>query len=121
MPFVLRDINGNIAAVFEHAVQGAEDVAPEDPDLRDFIARTAPGSVPDEDWIKSDIGLARVFEDLIDVLIEKKVLMFTDFPDGAQRKLLQRRGLRKEFNYVETLFAGGEDGYPSDEDGGGFL
>lgn len=35
--------------------------------------------------------------------------MFTDFPAGAQKKLLERRGLRKEFLYVEDLFVGGED------------
>jgi hypothetical protein len=36
--------------------------------------------------------------------------MFTDLPPAAQQKLLSRRGLRREFAYVETLFS------PDDED-----
>jgi len=43
------------------------------------------------------------------VLIDKKLIMFTDFPEGAQRKLLDRRGLRKEFDLVEDLFGDGEE------------
>jgi hypothetical protein len=59
--------------------------------------------------MESDLALARVIEDLIEVLIDKKLIMFTDFPKGAQRKLLDRRGLRKEFDLVEDLFGEGED------------
>jgi hypothetical protein len=60
--------------------------------------------------MESDLGLARVLEDLIDLLIEKGTFMFTDLPPAAQQKLLSRRGLRREFSYVETLFS------PDDED-----
>lgn len=43
---------------------------------------------------ESDAGLARVTEDLIDILITRGVIQFTDFPPGAQAKLLQRRQTR---------------------------
>ena len=39
----------------------------------------------------SDAGLARVTEDLIDILITRGVIQFTDFPPAAQAKLLDRR------------------------------
>jgi hypothetical protein len=42
----------------------------------------------------SDAGLARVTEDLIDILIQRGVIQFTDFPAAAQAKLLQRRQTR---------------------------
>lgn len=42
----------------------------------------------------SDAGLARVTEDLIDILIQRGVIHFTDFPPAAQAKLLQRRQTR---------------------------
>lgn len=42
----------------------------------------------------SDAGLARVTEDLIDILIQRGVIQFTDFPPAAQVKLLQRRQTR---------------------------
>ena len=42
----------------------------------------------------SDSGLARVTEDLIDILILRGVIQFTDFPPAAQAKLLSRRQTR---------------------------
>lgn len=43
---------------------------------------------------ETDIGLVRVLEDLIDVLISKGVLQFTELPAAAQAKLLERRTAR---------------------------
>lgn len=39
----------------------------------------------------SDSGLVRVVEDLIDVLINRGVFQFTDLPEAAQVKLMERR------------------------------
>jgi hypothetical protein len=43
---------------------------------------------------ETDIGLARVLEDVIDVLITRGVIQFTDLPEAAQAKLLERRETR---------------------------
>ncbi len=111
MPFVHKDANGKILAVYTEPVEGAVEVEPNDPALKAFILQNIPSTGADgtEDWMQSDLGLARVIEDLIEVLIDKKLIMFTDFPEGAQKKLLDRRGLRKEFDLVEGLFGDGED------------
>ena len=116
MPFVYRDQNGEIVAVYQDAVEGCDEVAADDADLQAFVKKNMPVAAADE-WVQSDLALARVLEDLIEILIDKKLIMFTDFPDGAQSKLLERRGLRKEFSYVEDLFVGGED-YDDDNSGG---
>ncbi len=121
MPYVYRDAQGAIAAVYDQPVDGGEEVAVDDPALTAFIQKNLP-TVPSDEWVQSDLALARVMEDLIEILIDKKVLMFTDFPEGAQKKLLERRGFRKEFSYVEGLFGddefGGDD---SDNSGSGGL
>lgn len=119
MPFVHRDENGTVLAVYEEHLEGTEEVEADDPDLVAFIERNMPqaGVIADE-WLMSDLALARVMEDLIEILMDKKVLMFTDFPEGAQQKLRERRGLRKEINYVEDLFVSDED---FDEGEGGML
>tara|TARA_R110000787_G_scaffold274979_1_gene383217 strand:+ start:61235 stop:61603 length:369 start_codon:yes stop_codon:yes gene_type:complete len=121
MPYVYRDAEGAIAAVYEQPVEGGEEVAVDDSALIAFIQKNVPVAVTDE-WVQSDLALARVMEDLIEILIDKKVMMFTDFPEGAQKKLLERRGFRKEFSYVEGLFGddefGGDD---SDNSGSGGL
>ena len=46
---------------------------------------------------QSDIELSRVLEDLIDVLINRGLIQFTDLPTAAQNKLLQRRQTRAQY------------------------
>ncbi|HJO68660.1 MAG TPA: hypothetical protein QF804_03150, partial [Rhodospirillales bacterium] len=60
-------------------------------------------------WTKSDLAVARVTEDLIELLIEKGVFRLPELPEAAQDKLMQRRGLRKTFAYVENLFIEPDD------------
>ncbi len=120
MPYAYRDQNGAILAVYEQPVEGCDEVAPDDPALKAFILKNIPAA-GGGDWVQSDLQLARVLEDLIEVLIDKKLIMFSDFPTGAQKKLLERRGLRKEFSYVEDLFVGGEDFDDSGDDNTGGL
>jgi len=115
MPFVHRDGDGNILAVYEEHLDGTEEVSPNDSALHAFIQKNIPAAVPQDDWIQSDLALSRVMEDLIDILIDKKVIMFTDFPEGAQEKLRARRGFRKEFSYVENLFGDDENGFDEGE------
>jgi len=120
MPFVHKDAAGNILAVYTEAVDGTQQVAPDDPALKAFIQKNISGAEGGDDCMQSDLALARVIEDLIEVLIDKKVIMFTDFPAGTQKKLLDRRGLRKEFDLVEDLFGSGDEGFGTDdpEEGG---
>ena len=133
MPYVTLNQEGHILAVHVEAVAGAVEIAPDDPALKEFIYRNHPEVAQKEEWFEADLALARVMEDLIDVLIEKGVIMFTDFPEGAQKKLMARRGMRKEFAYVQNLFGNeegglGDPGGDSDQSGnqggqggGGFL
>ena len=48
---------------------------------------------------QTDIGLVRVLEDLIDVLINRGLLQFTDLPEAAQAKLLVRRQTRANLSH----------------------
>lgn len=59
-----------------------------------------------EKLAESDQALIRVVEDLIDTLIRKDLLHFTDLPEAAQAKLLERRSLRHSVNTLSLL---GED------------
>ena len=47
---------------------------------------------------QTDTSLVRVLEDLIDVLITRGVIQFTDLPEPAQAKLLERRETRANLN-----------------------
>tara|TARA_Y100000813_G_scaffold188440_1_gene162675 strand:+ start:278 stop:664 length:387 start_codon:yes stop_codon:yes gene_type:complete len=104
MPYVVRDGEGNVRAVFDTPVDGAEEVAPDDPGLAEFVNQNAQTGMVLDEWVQSDLSLARVVEDLVDILIDKGVFMFNELPSGAQKKLNTRRGRRKEMDLMESLF-----------------
>ena len=56
---------------------------------------------------ESDMRLVRVLEDLIDLLIDRDVIRFTDLPLPAQEKLMERRSLRQTLGALNLL--GGTD------------
>ena len=116
MPFVHKDADGKILAVYEHLSDGTEEIAPDDPQLIEFINRNIPAANRANEWAQSDLALSRVVEDLIDVLIEKNVIMFTDLPDVAQDKVMERRRLRNEYTYVESLFQNDQGDFDESDD-----
>lgn len=99
MPYVIRDGDGQIVAV--HAIQSEqaqEWLAADDPGLREFLAATGDSASLQSVLIASDLELVRVLEDLIAVLIDKRIIMLTDLPEAAQRKLARRYELRSQLN-----------------------
>lgn len=120
MPYVHKDADGKIMAVYEDFIEGTEEVVSDDPALVAFITKNIPGAGLVDEWVQSDLALSRVVEDLVDVMIEKNLIMFTDLPEGAQQKLMERRGLRKEFTYVENLFGDDENGFDDGDSEGMF-
>ena len=53
--------------------------------------------------------MARVLEDLIDVLITRGHIQFTDLPDAAQAKLLERRQTRANLTHRLNLLPDEKD------------
>jgi hypothetical protein len=99
--FVMRNEEGKIIAVSREAMPGiAESLAADDPSLMQYLrdvgvsTRTALEA--------SDLEVIRVLEDLIEVLISRGVIQFTDLPEAAQNKLLKRRSIRRAGGF--TLF-----------------
>ena len=96
MPFVVRDAAGKIAEVHKAGNSRArEELAPENPELRRFLAEASGTQVLDA-LDESDRGLIRVLEDLIALLIDKRIIALTDLPEAAQQKLSYRYSLRSE-------------------------
>lgn len=110
MPFVRFGADGEVEAIFGKMIDDSlVEIDAFDPRLDHFLRRQQVTAAINASFIESDLSIVRILEDLIDVLIEKGAFRFTDLPEIAQEKLLKRRGLRKEFAYMATLFATGED------------
>ncbi len=58
---------------------------------------------------QTDVALVRVLEDLIDALITRGVIQFTDLPQAAQAKLLERRQSRASLAHRLDLMPFGDD------------
>jgi hypothetical protein len=52
---------------------------------------------------QSDQGMARVLEDVIDILIDSGTIRFTDLPTAAQVKLLTRHNMRARSSSMNLL------------------
>ena len=106
MPYVRRDGNGQIIAI--HAIQSeqaTERLQADDAELREFIAATGDSANLQNVLLASDLELVRVLEDLIAVLIDKRIIMLTDLPQAAQRKLARRYELRSRLNDLGSIVA----------------
>ncbi len=57
----------------------------------------------------SDVEMARVLEDVIDILMEKQVFVFTELPEPVQDKLNKRKQLREDVNALTNLIAEEDD------------
>lgn len=112
MPFVERDQNGEVSAIYRQATTFAQErLALEDPDVMDFLRRSFAsedrpadvGEVIQEELAASDREMVRVIEDVVAALIRKQVILLTDLPEAAQRKLLNRSALRNQLSELGGL------------------
>ncbi|WP_067515766.1 hypothetical protein [Endozoicomonas ascidiicola] len=94
MIYVLRDENNEISAISEKPLSEQwHSIDTEDEGLKQFLKRNPDAG--NQLMETSDIEFIRVLEDVIDLLIDKEVIQFTEFPDAVQRKLLNRRRYRE--------------------------
>jgi hypothetical protein len=97
MPYVSRGENGEISALHESPNPNAiEYLDANEPEVQHFIVRTERLGELKHDLVNSDTNMARVLEDLIDVLVRKGVIALSDMPAVARDKLERRRKLRTE-------------------------
>lgn len=111
--YVKRDERGEVVAIGREAEPGmAEAVAVDEPVVQRFLDRfrdTEPSAIA-EALQRSDADLVRVVEDLTNLLIEKGVIRFTELPGAAQRKLLDRRQLRRDHKALDLIGAADDNG-----------
>lgn len=96
--FAKRNAQGDIVAVSQESpellVEGKGNWISMTSDAEE-IRRFGAGLIgADSILSQSDLGFIRVLEDLIDLLLARSVIMFTDLPPAAQEKLLARRKAR---------------------------
>jgi len=111
MPFVKRDENGNITALYEQ---------PKGEDLTEFLATDHPDVTAYQEQERriaaaknllssSDAETVRVIEDLIEVLVDRRLIMLTDLPVPAQQKIISRQSTRQALNRLDNMIVDADD------------
>jgi hypothetical protein len=100
MPHVKRDGQGRITALNLEPGDGLEAIPASSPELLDFMHKMG---LEQSTLQQSDMRLVRVLEDLIDLLIDRDVIRFTDLPLPAQEKLMERRSMRQSLGALDLL------------------
>lgn len=100
MPYVKRDEQGRITTVNLEPGEGLAELAPNAPELLAFMHLLGQEQSTLQ---QSDMRLVRVLEDLIDLLIDRDVIRFTDLPLPAQEKLMERRSIRQSLGALDLL------------------
>lgn len=97
MPYVTRDQSGRISGVSDHAEVGvSEEIRADDPELSQFLVDqglSTPEAIR-QSLAASDLQMVRLVDDLIDLLMDKGVIKFTDLPQAAGEKYLHRQVAR---------------------------
>ncbi len=104
MPFIRRDANGVIVEAREAPTDEViEFLEPDDPEIGRFKARGGGAAAVRDQLSVTDSDMVRVIEDVIDVLLRKKVIETTDLPDAVHAKLARRRELRTTMGTLSRL------------------
>lgn len=100
--YVKRNSAGEIIALGKFAdTDFTETIASDAPELLAFLQSGK--SAEQLALEQTDQTMARVLEDIVNLLVEQGVIRFTDLPLAAQQKLLTRRELRSKRNGIYLL------------------
>jgi hypothetical protein len=96
MLYVERARDGKIVALYSSPHPNAgEQKSIMDETILDFLHTTVGADSRKLLLALSDMGIIRMLEDLIDLLIEKNVILFTELPEQAQERITERKRIRE--------------------------
>lgn len=106
--FIKRDESGRVVQVSREVTDECKEfMPPSSPELQAFVYDDA--HIESMALSKSDLAFVRVLEDVINVLMEKSVISFTDLPEPAQQKLMERQSMRQRLNSVGLMSESDDD------------
>jgi hypothetical protein len=109
MLYVQRDKAGKICSISAEQTSDAAEFIPSDShEIFEFLSSAGISEVNAPEICAAylagtDSDLARVLEDLIDLLIDKSVIRLTDFPAPAQNRLVNRQLAREGLSDMDSI------------------
>lgn len=104
MLYVERAGDGKIIALHSSPEPNAEEQKSViDDEILEFLHTTVSADSRKLLLSLSDMGIIRLLEDLIDLLIQKNVIFFTELPPQAQERITERKRIREKMASQELM------------------
>ncbi len=104
MPYVQRNPSGVIVSLTVLPVSKEDQfLKPDDPEVIKFLSHPEIGgdlrTQSEFELFAADLKMIRVVEDLIDLLTQKGIIMFSELPAPVQEKILCKKSARESFQH----------------------
>lgn len=97
MLYVKRNTKGEIIAVQQDAENPEMEIKQSvDDEILKFLGRDEVNGSILHILASTDAKVIRILEDLIDLLVRKNIIMFTELPEAAQVNLRERQQIRQK-------------------------
>jgi len=104
MPYVNRNERGDVIQLLDMPnKESCEWLEVDHFDVIEFLRQSPQANELKKSLSSSDSDMVRVVEDLVDLLMEKQVFVFTELPEAVQDKLNRRKKLRHDVNALSNL------------------
>lgn len=104
MPYVKRDEDNSIVAFSLTEESGFDEyLEGNNSDLQGFLKQQMSTDQTGSALEFSDQSIIRILEDLVMLLSDKGIIQFTELPNEAQNKLMQRLSMRRAINDLSDL------------------
>lgn len=104
MIYIKRDASGAVVAISKEPISDFE-TSEDTPssEIDEFLV-----SVAGSEFQASDLGFIRALDDVIDLLISKNVILFTELPPVVQEKYTERAEMRERRREALNLLEDGD-------------
>jgi len=108
--YIKRDSDGRIELVSREKTSACDEyLAADSPELLAFL--TEGESNQGRAYFQAtDLAFVRVLEDVIELLMDKGVISFTELPEAAQEKVMERQSLRRRLSGLSLVGSDDEEG-----------
>ena len=104
MAFVKRNQQKEIIALYTESGKNHREELPLNSDeVSHFLKNLAQETPNYLDLLQSDLEFIRVIDDLIEVLLKKKIIAITDFPKPVLSKMMTRKGIRDQLSPLTDI------------------
>lgn len=103
MIYIQRNPQNQIVDIQFSAEPGYEETSLFDPEIKAFLENTQNDALIKKILERLDLDMVRVIEDMVDLLIDKNIILFTELPEPVQNKLLFKKTIRHTLNPSTNL------------------